>query len=186
MKLSREKQYLVLDNQGLVHYLVNKFGITKTSSEYEDLVAIGTIGLIKAAITFDISRSIKFATYASRCINNEILMHYRKAKLYANDISIYEPIINDYEGNELTLEDMIGDLESNFVEKIENKGEFANLLNIVLNFLKGKYRIVLLYRMGNLIQKEIADKINLSQSYVARILAKAIKDVKKIASQQVH
>lgn len=186
MKLSSEKQYLVLDNQRLVHYLVKKLGVAPNSSEYEDLISIGTIGLVKAAITFDTSRSIAFATYASRCINNEIFMHYKKANKYANDISIDEPIGNDDEGKELTLGDTIGDSESNFVEKIVNKEEYINLVSIVLNSLEGKHRIALLYLMGNISQRKIAKKLNISQSYVSRIEAKATQKVQKIASQQVH
>lgn len=186
MKLSSEKQYLVLDNQRLVYYIVNKLGVTKNSLEYEDLVSIGKIGLVKAAITFDTSKGNKFATYAIRCIENEIFMYYRKAKKYANDISIDETIGNDGKGNEITLGETIGDPRSNFVEKIENKEEYISLLSIVLNCLKGKHRIVLLYRIGNILQMEIANKLNISRSYASRIEAKAILEVKKIASQQVH
>ena len=80
MKLSSDKEHLVLDNQKLVHYLVQKLGVTPNSSNYEDLVSIGTIGLVKAAITFNTSKNISFATYASRCINNEIFMYYKKIK----------------------------------------------------------------------------------------------------------
>ena len=117
MKLSSEKEHLVLDNQRLVHYLVQKLGVTPNSSEYEDIVSIGTLGLVKAAITFDSSKKITFATYASRCINNEIFMHYRKANKYANDISINEPIGNDGEGKELTLGDTIAHSESDFLKE---------------------------------------------------------------------
>ena len=145
MKLSSDKEHLVLDNQRLVHYLVQKLGVAPNSSDYEDIVSIGTIGLVKAAITFDTSKNITFATYASRCINNEIFMHYRKANKYANDISIDEPIGDDGEGKELTLVDTIADPDSNFVEKIVDKEEFIKVVGTVLNCLEGKHRIALLY-----------------------------------------
>ncbi len=186
MKLSSEKEHLVLDNQRLVHYLVKKLGVTPNSSDYEDIVSIGTIGLVKAAITFDTSKNITFATYASRCINNEIFMHYRKANQYANDISIDEPIGDNGEGKVLTLVDTIVDSESNFVEKILNKEEFIKVVRTVLNCLEGKHRIALLYLMADVLQKEIAEKLNISQSYVSRIQAKAIQKVQKIENQQVH
>ena len=170
MKLSSDKEHLVLDNQRLVHYLVQKLGVTPNSSDYEDIVSIGTIGLVKAAITFDTSKNITFATYASRCINNEIFMHYRKANKYANDISIDEPIGDDGEGKELTLVDTIADPDSNFVEKIVDKEEFIKVVGTVLNCLEGKHRIALLYLMAD----------------VSRIEAKATQKVQKIENQQVH
>lgn len=186
MKLSSEKEHLVLDNQRLVHYLVQKLGVTPNSSEYEDIVSIGTIGLVKAAITFDSSKKITFATYASRCINNEIFMHYRKANKYANDISIDEPIGDDGEGKELTLEDTLEDPNSNFVEEIANKEAFIQLVSIVLNYLESRNMIVMLYRMGNISQPDIAEKLNISQSYVSRIKQKAILKIRETVNQQVH
>lgn len=186
MKLSSKKEHLVLDNQRLVHYLVQKLGVTPNSSEYEDIVSIGTIGLVKAAITFDSSKKIKFATYASRCINNEIFMHYRKANKYANDISIDEPIGDDGEGKELTLEDTLEDPNSNFVEEIANKEAFIQLVSIVLNYLESRNRIVMLYRMGNISQPDIAEKLNISQSYVSRIKQKSILKIRETVNQQVH
>lgn len=186
MKLSSDKEHLVLDNQRLVHYLVQKLGVTQISSDYEDVVSIGTIGLIKAAITFDTSKNITFATYASRCINNEIFMHYRKDNKYANDISMDKPIGDDGEGKELTLVDTIADPDSNFVEKIVDKEEFIKVVGTVLNCLEGKHRITLLYLIADISQKETAKKLNISQSYVSRIKAKATQKVQKIENQQVH
>lgn len=183
MKLNSEKEHLVLDNQKLVHYLVRNFGVTPNSSDYEDIVSIGTIGLVKAAITFDTAKNITFATYASRCINNEIFKHYKKANKYANDISIYEPIGDDGEGNEITLVDTIVDPESNFVKKIVEKEEFIKVVKTVLNCLEGKHRIVVLYLMADVSQRKIAKKLNISQSYVSRIVAKATQ---KIENKQVH
>ena len=187
MKLCSEKQYLVLDNQKLVYYLVNKLGVTPNSSEYEDIVSIGTIGLIKAAITFDKSKGIAFATYASRCINNEIFMHYRKSNKYAKEISIDEPIGDDGKGNKFKLGDTIEDPNSNFVENIVNKEDYINLISIVLNCLYGKHRIALLYLIGDAKQRVIAERLNVSQSYVSRIQAKAIEKVQEASkNQQLH
>ena len=186
MKLSSEKEHLVLDNQRLVHYLVQKLGVTPNSSEYEDIVSIGTLGLVKAAIIFDSSKKITFATYASRCINNEIFMHYRKANKYANDISIDEPIGNDGEGKELTLGDTIAHSESDFVERIVNKDAFIQLVSIILNYLEEKTRLVMLYRIGEISQIDIAEKLNISRSYVSRIETKATIKIREVANHQVH
>lgn len=186
MKLNREKEHLVLDNQKLVYYLVRKLGVTPNSSEYEDIVSIGTIGLVKAAITFDSSKKITFSTYASRCINNEIFLHYRKANKYANDISIDEPIGNDGEGKELTLRDTIEQSGSDFVEKIVNREAFIQLVSIILNYLEEKTRLIILYRMGELSQADIAEKMNISQSYVSRIATKATNKIREVANHQVH
>lgn len=187
MKLSSEKEHLVLDNQRLVHYLVQKLGVTPYSSEYEDIVSIGTLGLVKAAITFDSSKKITFSTYASRCINNEIFMHYRKANKYANDISIDEPIGNDGEGKEeLTLGDTIAHSESDFVERIVNKDAFIQLVSIILNYLEEKTRLAILYRMGEVSQTDIAEKLSIAQSSVSRIVTKATNKIREVANHQVN
>ena len=186
MKLNSEKEHLVLDNQGLVHYIVQKFGEISNPSEYDDLVSIGTIGLIKAAITFDSSKKFTFATYASKCIKNEIFQHYRKAKKYAKDISIYETIGNDEEGKEFTLEDSIEHPGSDFVEKIANKDVLIQLVSIVLNYLEGKKRLAILYRMGEVSMTDIAEKLNTYRSDISKTLKKATNQIRKVANDQVH
>lgn len=186
MKLSSDKEHLVLDNKNLIHYLLQKLGVTPNSSDYEDIVSIGTIGLIKAAITFDTSRNIAFSTYASRCINNEIFMHYKKANKYANDISIDEPIGDDGKGNKLPLADTIADSKPNFAEKIVEKEEFIKVVSTILNYLEGKHRIVLLYKMADVSQIEIAKKLNIAQSSVSRIQIEATQKIQKIENQPVH
>ncbi len=186
MKLSSEKKQFVLENQRLVHYLVQKMGVLPNSSEYEDITSIGTIGLIKAAITFDSSKKINFSTYASKCINNEIFMYYRKTKKYANEVPIDKPIGKDVEGNELTLEDIIEHPKSNFVEEIVNKEAFVQVVNIILNYLKEKDRLVILYRMGQVSQEDIAKSLNISQSYVSRIITKVINKIRKVTNHQVQ
>ena len=186
MKLNSEKEHLVLDNQGLVHYIVQKFGGISNPSEYDDLVSIGTIGLIKAAITFDSSKKFTFATYASKCIKNEIFQHYRKAKKYAKDISIYETIGNDEEGKEFTLEDSIEHPGSDFVEKIANKDALIQLVSIVLNYLEGKKRLAILYRMGEVSMTDIAEKLNTYRRDISKTLKKATNQIRKVANDQVH
>ena len=186
MKLNSEKEHLVLDNQGLVHYIVQKFGGISNPSEYDDLVSIGTIGLIKAAITFDSSKKFTFATYASKCIKNEIFQYYRKAKKYAKDISIYETIGNDEEGKEFTLEDSIEHPGSDFVGKIANKDALIQLVSIVLNYLEGKKRLAILYRMGEVSMTDIAEKLNTDRRDISKTLKKATNQIRKVANDQVH
>ena len=187
MNLSKEKEHLVLDNKNLVHYLVQrKLGVASTSSEYDDIVSVGTIGLVKAAITFDKLRGNTFATYASRCIKNEIFMYYRKANKYANDISIDETIGDDGEGKGLTLGDTIEDHESNFVDKLVNREDFIQLVSIVLNYLKPRERLVMLYRIGNTKQVDIAEIMNISRSYVSRIEKEAIIKIREVVNRHLH
>ncbi len=184
MKLSSEKKRIVLNNQKLVYHLVKKLGITPNSSDYEDIISIGTIGLIKATISFDPSHKNTFSTYAAKCIKNEIFQHYRKTNKYAYDISIYEPIENDE--NDLTLLERIEDSKANFIEEIINRESFIQSVNIILNCLKGKSRIVILYWLGNVSEQYIAKKLNISQSYVSRIKKKASRKIREIDNYQIN
>lgn len=186
MKLSREKEHLVLENQRLVYYIVQKIGVNKNSSEYEDIVSIGTIGLVKAAINFDSSKKITFATYASKCIKNEIFMHYRKANTYSKDIYFGDYIKNDGKDSKITLGDTIEHSESDFVEKIVNKEDFIWLMSIILNYLEEKTRLAILYQIGDRTQEDIAEKLNISRSYVSRIVTNAINKIREVANHQVH
>ena len=186
MQLSKDKEHLVLENLKFVYYLVNKLGVTPKSSEYEDIISIGTLGLVKAVITFDSSRGISFSTYASRCINNEILMHYRKANKYARDISIDEPISSNSEGEELTLRDTIKHPNSDFAKNLEDKEILIQVVSIILNYLEGKTKLAILYQIGGALQADIAEKLNVSQSYASRIIAKAAKKIREVITWQVH
>ena len=123
MKLSSEKQHLVLNNQKLVYYMIHKLGIIPNSSEYDDIISIGTMGLIKAAIIFDFSKNVAFSTYASRCIKNEVLMYFRKTNKAIKEISIDKTIGENQEGKNLRLLDVIEDPNSDFVQNIANKEE---------------------------------------------------------------
>ena len=176
MFLSSEKQKkLVLENLRLVYFLAKKIG--SPQGDYEDIVSIGTIGLIKAAATFDESKEIKFASYAARCINNEIFMHLRKEKVHKNDRSLEETICSDRSGKELTLKDLIS-VEEDFTKDVTIQNEFTNVMDIILNALSLREKKTILYRMANVNQKIIAQKINVSQSYVSRLERNVIRKVK--------
>ena len=183
MKLSSEQEHLVLENRKLVYYSISKLGIPSYFPDYEDIVSIGTIGLVKAAITFDTSRNINFSTYATKCINNELFIHFRKNNKYENDISIDEVIGDD---NELTLLDTFADPKSDFVEDLIKNEEFTKVIMIILNRLKGLGRITLLYRMAGFSQLLIAKKSNVSRSYIAEIEKQSIKKLKKFISLKSH
>lgn len=187
MKLKPEQQQMVLNNQRLVHYLVRKLGVTPNSADYEDLVSIGTIGLIKAASTFDESKKNTFSTYATVCIKNELTMNYRKAKKYANDISLECSIeyVGD-DGKEIALIDMIVDPESNFIEKNVIKEDFIQLVSIILNYLESKERLVMLLKFGNIGQIEMAEKLNISQPHVSRLIKKAIFKIREAINYQLR
>lgn len=174
---SKEQEDLVIKNQRLVYYIVNKLG--KSYSDYDDLVSIGTIGLIKAAANFDDSKGIKFATFATTCINNEILMHFRKEKSHANDISLDEPIAQDSSsGNELTVADVISSSDEGFTGKLEKNQDFEKVISIILNALNSKERLTMLHYIAGNNQRYIGNILNISQSYVSRLIEKACKKVK--------
>ena len=138
----KNREQLILDNKGLVYYQVMKLGIKPESSFYDDVASVGTIGLIKAADTFDQSKDIKFSTYALRCITNEIFMFFRKEKKhdYVRHLEEFVRVEND--GFKISLGDVLEQTDSNFVEKIINQEEFCQLLSIVLNYLKSKERLL--------------------------------------------
>lgn len=180
MRLStKEQEELVLKNLRLVPYCVKNFSVP--SSLFNDLVSIGQIGLIKAAITFDKSKNVKFATYASRCINNEILMYFRKDKSLTNEISMSTIINEDKDGSgDLTLEDVIASNSEDLTEQIYENEEFIiRCIDIVLNLLNPRETSIILYRMAGLVQHFIAQSLNISQSYVSRIQKKARRKIKQ-------
>lgn len=185
-RLSDEQQQMILDNRALVHYLAKKYGFNPYSTEYDDIISIGTIGLIKAANTFDESKKITFATYASKCIQNEIFMYCRQLKKYAREISLESLITRDESGNELTVQDKVEDLKANFIKEMLDKESVIQLMSVILNYLKPTYKLVMLYKLGNMKQKSIAKILNLSQSYVSRVEKKAIKEIQKVINQKIH
>ncbi len=171
------KSILIERNLRLVVYIARKFDNTKIA--IEDLISIGTIGLIKAVNTFDPDKKIKLATYASKCIENEILMYLRKTSKLKSEISLDEPLNVDWDGNELLLSDILG-TESDIVFKdIETKVD-RELLSQVVKKLSGRERTIVELRFGlgkgeEKTQKEVADLLGISQSYISRLEKRIIK-----------
>ncbi|MBC8584220.1 RNA polymerase sporulation sigma factor SigE [Oscillospiraceae bacterium NSJ-64] len=176
---AREK--LTVHNLRLVVYIAKKF--ESTGICVEDLISIGTIGLIKAVNTFCPQKNIKLATYASRCIENEILMHLRKSQNHKNEISIDEPLNIDWDGNELLLSDILGTDPDSINRPIEDEAE-KNLLLGAIDHLADREKLIMQLRFGLLdgeekTQKEVADIIGISQSYISRLEKRIIKKLKK-------
>lgn len=179
---SKEQEELVTKNIRLVYHIVNKlYGDT---GDYDEMVSIGTIGLIKAASTFDEAKGWKFATYATRCIRNEIFMYFRRDNKYANVISLDDSVATDKDGNELILADMLDDPNSNFEEEIAEREILLRYISIILNLLKPKERIVMLYKISNMNQDSISKILNLSQSYISRLESKLENKIKSHFTNQ--
>ena len=180
----KAKDILIEHNLRLVVFLAKKY--ENTGVDLEDLVSIGTIGLIKGINTFSKSKNIKLATYASRCIDNEILMYLRKNKKLRSEVSIDASLSFDSEGNELHLEDVLGTDKDIVSRGIEEETEKALMLNEILH-LKPRDRDIMILRYGllnnqELTQKEVAEKLGISQSYISRIEKKVIKRLKILVS----
>ncbi|MCL2821831.1 MAG: RNA polymerase sporulation sigma factor SigE [Firmicutes bacterium] len=179
------KRKLIEHNLRLVVYIARKFD--NTGVDPEDLISIGTIGLIKAVGSFDLSKNIKLATYASRCIENEILMHLRRIVKIKSEVSLDEPLNVDFEGNELLMSDILG-TEPDLVSKnIETKTE-ENLLYSALDRLNRREKVIMQMRFGlagkeEKTQKEVADILGISQSYISRLEKKIIFRLKKDISK---
>ena len=186
MKLSSDRNYLVLENQGLVHSVARKFVSRSNFSEYEDIASVGMLGLVKAAITFDPSKNVMFSTYSVNCITHEIIMYCKKSNKYANVISINQPIGEDNGDKDITVLDTIADSASDFVEQIIDEEAFTHLVGIVLNYLKGTKRLAVLYSISNVPQESIAQKLNISRSRVSAIRKIAAKKIKKVTSYQIE
>lgn len=180
---TKAKTMLIEHNLRLVVYIAKKFD--NTGVGVEDLISIGTIGLIKAINSFDINKKIKLATYASRCIENEILMYLRRNHKTRMEVSIDEPLNVDWDGNELLLSDILGTDEDIIYRNLEDEAEKKLLLKAV-NKLSERERTIIYLRFGlnspdgkELTQKEVADMLGISQSYISRLEKKIIKRLKK-------
>ena len=177
----KARDLLIVHNLRLVVYISKKF--ESTGIGMEDLISIGTIGLIKAVKTFCVDKNIKLATYASRCIENEILMFLRKASQRRNEISIDEPLNVDWDGNELLLSDILGSNDENLGAGIESEVE-KQLLKNEIEKLDERERSIMEMRFGlngrkELTQKQVADIVGISQSYISRLEKRIIKSIKK-------
>ena len=177
------KKLLIEHNLRLVVYIAKKFD--NTGVGVEDLISIGTIGLIKAINTFNPTKKIKLATYASRCIENEILMYLRRNSKTKLEVSIDEPLNVDWDGNELLLSDILGTDEDTIYKDLENEAE-RKILFRALNKLSGREKMIVRMRFGldhpggkEMTQKEVADLLGISQSYISRLEKKIMTRLRR-------
>lgn len=176
----KARDTLIVHNLRLVVYIAKKF--ESSGVGMEDLVSIGSIGLIKAVNTFCPEKKIKLATYASRCIENEILMFLRKASQYRSEVSIDEPLNIDWDGNELLLSDILGTDEDVVCRGVESEAE-REMLHMAVSDLEPREREIMELRFGfadghERTQKEVAEAIGISQSYISRLEKKIIRKLK--------
>lgn len=175
------KQKLIEHNLRLVVYIAKKFDNTET--ELEDLISIGSVGLIKAINSFKSDKNIKIATYASKCIENEILMHLRKISKTKQEISVNDPLSSDADGNELMLADIVPSEELTPENNMNNSVEIKILWQIINN-LNEREKEIMVLRFGlnggdEQTQKEVAENLNISQSYISRLEKKIVNRIKK-------
>ena len=175
------RKLLIEHNLRLVVYISKRF--ENTGINIEDLISIGTIGLIKAVNTFKASKNIKLATYASRCIENEILMYLRKVGGQRSELSFDEPLNTDWDGNELLLSDILGTDEDEVIRPLEDDAERA-MLRAAVETLEGREKEIILLRFGlmggkDYTQKEVADMLGISQSYISRLEKRIIQRLKR-------
>lgn len=181
------RSILIERNLRLVVYIARKF--ENTGVGVEDLISVGTIGLIKAVNTFDPEKKIKLATYASRCIENEILMYLRRNNKIKSEISFYEPLNIDWDGNELLLSDILGTEGDSVYNLLEDEVD-KQLLVIALRKLNKREKQIVELRyglngLGEKTQKEVADMLGISQSYISRLEKRIIKRLKKEINKMV-
>lgn len=177
---------LIEHNLRLVVYIAKKFD--NSGIDFEDLISIGSIGLIKAVKTFKIDKKIKLATYASRCIENEILMQLRKMSRIKQDISLEKPLFDDGEGNEMLVSDIIVN-EDDAVDKDMDKDADKKIVYDLISNLNMREQEIMILRFGlagqdELTQREVADKLGISQSYISRIEKKILSDMKSKLEKQ--
>ena len=177
----KARNKLIEHNLRLVAHIIKKY--YSSQSDQDDLVSIGTIGLIKAVNTFDSSKGIRLSSYAARCIENEVLMFFRNGKKSAQDVSMNEPIDTDKEGNTLTLMDVMS-TEDNIVDNLDIKTKSEQLKKYLVEVLTPRERIIIELRYGlngsrPLTQREVAQRLKISRSYVSRIEKKALLTLRK-------
>ena len=173
---------LILRNMRLVAHVAKKY--QSREEELEDLISIGTIGLIKAVSTYDETFGSRLATYAVRCIDNELLMYFRAKKKTSKDMSLYEPIGTDKEGNQIQLMDVMVNEEVDVIEQLAMGEKMERLSGILSETLNGRELFIIINRYGlfqkdAMTQREIAKKLGISRSYVSRIEKKALEKLKK-------
>ena len=177
-----EAKYILIErNLRLVAHIAKKY--QSTEEDTEDLISIGTIGLIKAVSTFKYEKGNRLATYAARCIDNELLMYFRAKKKTSREVSLYEPIGTDKEGNQINLMDVVESQEKDIFDIIELKGNSKRLYEMIPKVLGKREREIIemrygLYNRKPITQREIADKMGISRSYVSRIEKKALEKLR--------
>ena len=176
-KNKEARQILIERNLRLVAYVVKKY--QNVDEDMDDLISIGTIGLIKAISSYDESKGSRLATYAARCIDNELLMMLRVRKKSARDVSIYEPIGTDKEGNEINLLDITFGSEEDFAQEFSKREEIKKIREMVETLLPPREKEIISLRYGfyggeELTQREIGERLGISRSYVSRIEKKAL------------
>lgn len=181
IELPEAKDMLIEHNLRLVAYIAKRF--ENTGAGIEELISIGTVGLIKAVSSFKADKNIRLATYASRCIENEILMFIRKSAQKRHEVSIDEPLSVDYDGNELLVSDVLGSDADAVLKDIEDREEKEALL-LAVEDLSARERIIIEMRFGlfgrrELTQKEVADALGISQSYISRLEKKIMLRLRK-------
>ena len=175
------REEIIVHNLRLVVYIAKKF--ENTGISIEDLISIGTLGLIKAVNTFRLAKNIKLATYASRCIENEILMYLRKTNSMKAEVSYFEPLNIDWDGNELLLSDVLGSEPDDVYRDLEDEDERSRLYRAVASLNK-RERQIMTMRFGigggrEYTQKEVADELGISQSYISRLEKRIIEKIKR-------
>lgn len=178
----RAKNILIERNLRLVAHVVKKY--SNVVKDPDDLISIGTIGLIKGITTFDPSKGTRLATYAARCIENEILMYVRSSKKEKKEVFLQEPIGTDKEGNEVTLIDILGTDEDVIIDQVSDRMQIARLYKKMGSVLKDRERLIIELRYGLIngndkTQREIAQMLGISRSYVSRIEKKALSKLNK-------
>lgn len=175
------KNELITRNLRLVAHIIKKFN--PQSKDTDDLISIGTVGLIKAIESFDYNKGNRLATYAARCIENEILMYVRSNKKIKSEVYLQDPIGVDREGNEICLMDVLGTESDSVLDEVESKISVKKLYNVIDKVLEGKEKVIIKLRYGlncePKTQREIAKFLGISRSYVSRIEKKALKKLAK-------
>lgn len=184
------KKELTLRNMRLVAHVAKKY--QNSDEDMEDLISIGTIGLIKAISTYREDYGSRLATYAARCIDNELLMHFRAKKKTSREVSLYEPIGTDKEGNQINLLDIVESEEPDVVEKLETEQQKKRILDLVPQVLNERELFIIINRYGlyghkPMTQREIAASLDISRSYVSRIEKRALEKLRKnFAEDEEH
>lgn len=177
MQAEDARQILIERNLRLVAHIAKKY--QNAGQDQEDMISIGTIGLIKAVNTFDDSKGSRLATYAARCIDNELLMLLRAQKKISREVSLYEPLGTDKEGNEINLLDITVSDQVDVVDELSTKEDIQKLMKLVDKVLKGREKEIIMWRYGLLggrevTQRELGKSLGISRSYVSRIEKKAL------------